>query len=89
MLNAGRVDLWPVAPSAAALVLQHIGAQPDDFEVVAYLESAPLYYAISKDVSPSLVGQLQAALDQLRRQRPHLFPIATTNGQILAPPVAR
>jgi polar amino acid transport system substrate-binding protein len=74
MLQADRIDIWPVAPDTANIILAKVNLNPDDYEVVAYLKSSALHYAFSKDVDDALVAQLQAALDQLRKTQPELFP---------------
>lgn len=74
MLQADRIDIWPVAPRTAEVILENIALNPSDFEVVAYLKTSALYYAFSKDVDDALVAQLQTALDQLRETQPHMFP---------------
>jgi polar amino acid transport system substrate-binding protein len=74
MLVADRVDLWPIDPRGARTILKSIGANPDEYEVVANLSPGPLYYAFSKDVDPTLVAEFQQAIDELRVKRPELFP---------------
>ena len=74
MLQANRIDIWPVAPNTAKVILHKVGLNPDDYEVVAYLKASSLHFAFSKNVDDALVAKLQAALDELRQSQPHLFP---------------
>ncbi|MDN3639109.1 transporter substrate-binding domain-containing protein [Simiduia curdlanivorans] len=79
MLVADRIDLWPIDPRGANRFLKNIGANPNDYEVVANLRAAPLYYAFSQDVDADLVADFQRAIDQLRESRPELFPAGHTD----------
>ncbi|MBB3167334.1 substrate-binding periplasmic protein [Simiduia aestuariiviva] len=74
MLQANRIDVWPVAPATAWAILEKIDLKPGDYEVVAYLKASTLYYAFSADVDDALVAEFQDTLDQLRRTNPKLFP---------------
>ena len=75
MLVADRIDLWPIDPRGATTILKHIGANPADYQVVANLHAAPLYFAFSADVDPELVAAFQHTLDRLRVAQPALFPV--------------
>ncbi|MGE4192580.1 MAG: substrate-binding periplasmic protein [Pseudodesulfovibrio sp.] len=71
MLNAGRVDMVCQADTAAPHVLESVGLDPDDFEMVYVLSNLPLYLAFNRAVDDGFIARLQAAMDAMRKEDRH------------------
>ncbi len=65
-LLSGRIDIWIYEESVAQWQIKDLGYAPDDFETVFVLSSGELAYAFHKDTDPSVIEQLQAALDGMK-----------------------
>ncbi len=68
MLERGRVDLWAYGEDVAFWLMQEEGLPTTDFVPALTISESDLYYALNRDTDPSLVAQMQAALDRLREQ---------------------
>lgn len=58
-----RAKLWAYSEIAVPTILEGIGANIDDYEIVHVLRSTDLYFAFSKDVDDALIAKLQAGID--------------------------
>ena len=62
----GQIDLWATGDPAGRYLARQEGV--DDLKTVLRFHSAELYLALNKDVPDDVVGRLQAALDELRKE---------------------
>lgn len=66
MLEEGRVDLVTQSAAAAPQILDDMGLNPDDFEMVYVLSEYPLYYALSPDADSAMITRMQKELDAMK-----------------------
>lgn len=66
MMVYKRLHVWATAKHTYAQILQEVGADPTDYEIVYEFPPQSLCFAFSKDTSDAAVARLQAALDQVR-----------------------
>lgn len=64
-LVEGRVDALLFNESAIMYDIKQMNLNPDDYEVVHTLMTAPLYYVAGRDMDPAIVQRLQDALDEM------------------------
>lgn len=64
-LKERRIDLFIYDINVAWDVLRRLGMDPEKYEVVYVLEKMPLCMALNRNAAPSLVEELQRALDMV------------------------
>lgn len=68
MLQAGRVDMIAQADVPAFMVMQELGFDPDEYEMIHVLTRDELYLALNRNVDDKVVGRLQSCLDALKKK---------------------
>ena len=66
MLAADRVDMWAYGTHVVLWNMKELGIPSNDYEEVYTLVESQQYYALSKDVSDTVVKKLQDALNTLK-----------------------
>lgn len=66
MMVYKRLQVWATAKHTYAGMLEEIGADPADYEIVYEFEPLPMCFAFSKDTSDEVIDVLQAALDEVK-----------------------
>jgi len=66
MLDSGRVQMWAYEENVARWLIKKESLNNDHFSVAYVLKESELYYAFSKDVSKTLVNQLQEAVNKVK-----------------------
>lgn len=66
MMVYKRLHVWATAKHTYAQMLQEIGADPADYEIVYEFAPQSLCFAFSKDTDDVTIGKLQAALNEVR-----------------------
>ncbi|WP_319583816.1 transporter substrate-binding domain-containing protein [uncultured Pseudodesulfovibrio sp.] len=67
MLEAGRVDMIAQSEILAFTVIQELGFDLEEYEMVHVLVRDDLYMALNRDVDDKVVDKLQSCLDTLRK----------------------
>ena len=65
-LKLGRIDLFAYDENVAHWLIRKEGLNPADFETVYVLEEGLHYIAFNKETDPTLIRDIQRALDGLR-----------------------
>ncbi|UTA47110.1 ABC transporter substrate-binding protein [Simiduia sp. 21SJ11W-1] len=79
MLHAGRIDLWAFGEGGWLHVLETTGLDERLFEVVHHFPSRDYYFALSLDVAPALVAQLQTAVDAVLREHGDIYKLGLSH----------
>lgn len=66
MLISGRAKLWGYDEGSALTILEGLGENLADYEVVNVVKATELYFAFSTDVDDSIVQLLQKGIDEVR-----------------------
>lgn len=66
MLASDRVKFWAYNDITSVQLLEGIGENVDDYEIVHVLSSSDLYFAFSKDVDDAVVQKLQKGIDMVK-----------------------
>ena len=68
MVDADRADFLAYDANVAKWIMKSNGINPNDYEEIYLLKDSSLYYALSIDVSDSLIKKFQDALDRVSAQ---------------------
>ncbi len=66
-LQTDRIDLFVFNVQTTQYLMLTLGMNPEDYETVFLLKNMDLYIGLHKDTNMTLVTELQAALDKMKR----------------------
>jgi polar amino acid transport system substrate-binding protein len=69
LLDAGSVDAWAYEETAGLWLIRHRTADPGNYASVYVLQEGELYYAVNRETPGAVVRKMQAALDDLKREK--------------------
>lgn len=67
-LNVDRLDMFVFNVPAAKYMMNQLGMNPNDYEMVYALKKVDLYIAFSKATGDKIINTLQASLDKLKKK---------------------